>query len=159
MVTYLCFKEYMLSLPRCTHKSSEKWRLLKLSLLLHYYSFLKFNWLCTKGSNWVQQCSYILVLLDYKKRLLELFPPAARALSLASLRSHDLASASLLWGEKLAGNEKCSSRHYRSPVLYGQEKRNSWVQSAKKDKRKTIVNNPRARCVNKMVNHNYDVTN
>ena len=100
-----------------------------------------------------------LRLLDYKKRLLELFPPAARALSLASLRSHDLASASLLWGEKLAGNEKCSSRHYRSPVLYGQEKRNSWVQSAKKDKRKTIVNNPRARCVNKMVNHNYDVTN
>ena len=25
--------------------------------------------------------------------------------------------------------------------------------------RKTIVNNPRARCVNKMINHNYDVIN
>lgn len=28
-----------------------------------------------------------------------------------------------------------------------------------KRQRKTIVNNPRARCVNKMINHNYDVTN
>ena len=26
-----------------------------------------------------------------------------------------------------------------------------------KRQRKTIVNNPRARCVNKMINHNYDV--